>query len=92
MKDIKKITLTMISDPSHGWLKVPRRLLNQLNLQDKVSVCSYQRGEDVYLEEDSDATMLLKKMSDAKINFTIKDSYTNKSCKVRSYSQYIKRG
>jgi hypothetical protein len=34
-----------IMDPGHGWLKVPKALLAQLGIADKISPYSYQRGE-----------------------------------------------
>ncbi|GAI27681.1 unnamed protein product, partial [marine sediment metagenome] len=43
------------SDPSHGWLKVQRKELAELGIENEISVYSYQKGDAVYLEEDSDA-------------------------------------
>lgn len=43
------------SDPGHGWLQVTRADLKELDIEDKISSCSYQKGEYVYLEEDCDA-------------------------------------
>lgn len=42
------------SDPGHGWLKVPRRLLDELEIADRISRFSYERGQYVYLEQDKD--------------------------------------
>ena len=42
------------SDAGHGWLAVKRAELVELGLADKISGYSYQRGQTVYLEEDSD--------------------------------------
>ena len=41
-------------DAGHGWLAVKRKALEDADLLNQVSDYSYQRGETVYLEEDSD--------------------------------------
>jgi hypothetical protein len=51
---------TFISDPGHGWLKVPLIHLKHLNLLDKITPYSYYWQGNVYLEEDCDATTFLK--------------------------------
>ena len=43
-------------DSGHGWVQVPRKELVELNILDKITGCSYQRGLQVFLEEDCDAT------------------------------------
>jgi len=43
------------SDPSHGWLEVKRPELVELGIETQISGYSYQKGDYVYLEEDSDA-------------------------------------
>jgi len=50
---MKKI-YTYHEDPGHGWLEVPREMLTRLNIADKISEYSYQRGKSVFLEEDGD--------------------------------------
>ena len=42
------------SDPSHGWLAVTRKDLQELGVLEKISKYSYQKGTTVYLEEDCD--------------------------------------
>jgi hypothetical protein len=54
---MKKLKLTFFSDGGHGWLAVKRSLLVELGIDKKVSHCSYQKGETVYLEEDCDAAL-----------------------------------
>lgn len=41
-------------DAGHGWLQVPRSDLVALNISDKITSYSYQKGSDVFLEEDAD--------------------------------------
>ena len=45
-----------ISDPGHGWVKVPFLMLWDLGIVEKITEYSYARGNYVYLEEDLDAT------------------------------------
>jgi len=47
-------TIVMHEDPGHGWLQVPKSLLKQLGITNKITGYSYQRGEFAYLEEDCD--------------------------------------
>ena len=37
-------------DPGHGWLQVPIRLLVDLHLVDRISICSYMYDKIAYLE------------------------------------------
>lgn len=48
---------TLHTDPGHGWLEVTRAELAELGILHKVSAYSYQRGGEVYLEEDCDAAL-----------------------------------
>jgi hypothetical protein len=43
-------------DPAHGWLKASLKDVEALGIADKISGCSFQRGNFVYLEEDCDCT------------------------------------
>lgn len=88
---IKKITVTFFSDASHGWLRVPRKLVEQLGIADKVSVHSYEKADKVFLEEDCDAPLAFRAMDAQKIKYNIIDKVSSKSSRIRSYSPYIKR-
>lgn len=80
---------TIYSDPGHGWVKVPRKLLNKLGIADQITAFSYQRGEHVYLEEDCDAYTFVKayKAQIAPVPI-FQEKFTNKSSKIRSYPSY----
>jgi hypothetical protein len=55
-----RTTFDFISDPGHGWLKVNTRDLFALGLTPAdFSSYSYRRGDDLYLEEDCDASTFL---------------------------------
>ena len=58
-------TFTHYTDPSHGWVEVPRALLHELGIADKITEYSYQRGEDVFLEEDCDLSTFARAMEKA---------------------------
>lgn len=47
-------------DNSHGWLAVKYQELCDLNLENHVSVHSYQHGSTVYLEEDVDMPLFIR--------------------------------
>jgi hypothetical protein len=53
-----KTSFEYITDPGHGWIKVPAVLLCRLDIADKVSSYSYWRKGHAYLEEDCDASLL----------------------------------
>lgn len=54
----------MHSDPGHGWLQVKRQELIDLGILDKISHYSYQKGDDVYLEEDCDYSRFITRMKE----------------------------
>jgi len=45
-----------ISDPGHGWVKVPVSLLQSLCISEEITIYSHMRGSFAYLEEDLDAS------------------------------------
>ena len=73
-------TYTFHSDPSHGWLEVQKKELEELNIFNKVSEYSYINGDLVYLEEDCDANIFINAFKskfgvNPKIYEPIKDNY-----------------
>lgn len=46
---------TFHADPGHGWLEVPTAHLVELGIEDRISACSYVKGNVAFLEEDCDA-------------------------------------
>lgn len=94
---MKKIKITRYSDPGHSWFKVPRKLIRELGIEEKISGFSYQMGEFAYLEEDCDIAIFFKallkdndltweKMKEAA---EITEKWTNKSSKIRNYPRFI---
>jgi len=81
---------TFFADVGHGWLSVKRKELVELDIINKISSYSYQRGDSVYLEEDCDASVFFAaKGWDNYGNAPIKESYSERS-PIRSYQQFRK--
>jgi hypothetical protein len=80
---------TYYTDPGHGWIRVKKQLLIQLNIAFDISNYSYMKGNSAYLEEDCD----LQKLSDAliKVGKTLEliQKHTNKNSRIRSYAKYF---
>lgn len=79
---------TFHSDPGHGWLEVSRAEINALGIADKISRFSYQNGNSVFLEEDSDAS---KFMNAYKEKYGVEIQYVEKHkdvTPIRNYYNY----
>lgn len=87
---MKKITLQSFSDPGHGWLKCKRKLLVDLGIAESISRFSYERGEDVFLEEDCDAGILIKALEVRGVQVKMRHTSTNRQSKIRGYYSYQK--
>ena len=85
---MKILSLKFYEDPSHGWLAVKRKLLEELTIMTQITSYSYQRGDTVYLEEDQDAQVFVNAAKEAgwKLEFTTK--HTNGSSPIRSYESF----
>lgn len=78
-----------ISDPGHGWLKVPVEALRDLNLMDKVSSFSYLEGSYAYLEEDLDMPMFMEASGAVSTRF---HSRHEDVTPIREYANYTTSG
>ena len=76
-------------DPGHGWVAVKRSLLIESGLENQISGFSYQKGQTVYLEEDSDAYKFVKTMEAKGYAFDVEHRYSEKSSPIRSYACYF---
>jgi hypothetical protein len=81
---------TFISDPGHGWLKVPIKLLQQLGIAHKITAWSYQRASHAYLEEDCDMQLFVRAYEKRFGHKPEDGTYThsNKSSKIRNYPYF----
>ena len=84
-------TFDFISDPGHGWVKVPMTLLHVLCISGKITDYSYRRGDYAYLEEDCDASLFHQAFEKC-FGFPPKYRERNagqKYSRVRGYRHYI---
>ena len=56
--------LTFISDPGHGWLRVPLVDIAALGLETAISNYSFIDGHHAYLEEDCDCARYLETLQE----------------------------
>ncbi len=54
------ISQNFYTDGGHGWLKVSKFRLEKLQIADKITGCSFMRGDYTYLEEDCDLSTYVK--------------------------------
>jgi len=76
------------TDPGHGWIKVPKKLLIKLGIDNAITPFSYVRGEYAYLEEDTDASTFITAMKKANKTVELKAHNSNKSSRIRNYQSY----
>lgn len=75
------------SDPGHGWLKVPRGIVESVGIKHSITQYSYQRGSDVYLEEDCDMPLFVNACKKAGVAVSYKECYSDPT-PIRSYQRY----
>ena len=76
------------SDPGHGWVKVPRSLLKELGIEAQITPYSYQRGDDVFLEEDCDLSTFMRAMEARGVTPKFRHHSADKSSRIRKYNRY----
>ena len=80
-----KLNVTFFTDPGHGWLRVPKALLEKMDILQKMSACSYEAGRYCYLEEDCDAAIFVTAYG--RDNLDIKESYVNAESHIRQMAR-----
>ena len=81
MKTKKVVAYT---DPQHGWAKVKRSELKALNIEEKISVYSYQRGDFVYLEEDGDLGTYIAAQREAGVEVQFNSKHSKSKCRIQN--------
>ena len=81
-------TLTFHTDPAHGWLEVNRADLDALNIAHKISRYSYQKGDRVFLEEDSDAAHYFRAAGGRGWTITTTEKFTNGESFIRNLPRF----
>lgn len=83
-------TFDFISDPGHGWIKVPVKLLIDLGIDADISSYSYYRDGFAYLEEDLDAGTFFRAMDKAGRPWKIRERVARERwSKIRGYKFYV---
>ena len=81
----KEFKVKFYSDPGHGWGAVKRKVLFDLGIADKISSFSYQKGDTVYLEEDSDLSKLATALATKGTVIKYVEKHTDNRSPIRSY-------
>lgn len=76
------------SDDGHGWLRVPRKIVEEILGLEKISNFSYQNKGWIYLEEDCDCSVFLNKLKELNLEYSIKHSRKNGSSHIRNYERF----
>ncbi len=79
--------LRYIQDPGHGWLEVPRAMLDTLKIQDQITDYSYTHGSMAYLEEDLDMPAFVKAAESVGLDIELVEVYQEHT-RIRDYSRY----
>jgi hypothetical protein len=82
------MTYQFFSDPGHGWLKVLRLELRELDIAHRISSFSYQRGVYAYLEEDCDAALFVNAKHDRGERVEHVTVTSNRDSRIRGYDRY----
>ena len=83
-----KIKIKVYADPGHAWGVVKRKSLEKLQIVDKISPYSYQRGASVYLEEDCDLSLFVKTIKGLGFEVEYVENHTDKRSPIRSYDSF----
>jgi len=85
----KVLNLTKYDDSGHGWLKVPIRTLEELEIEDQITSSSYERGPNAYLEEDQDMTTFMEAAEAKGWDVQVRTVNDGDRSKIRSYDSYV---
>lgn len=95
----KEYNFIYFHDAGHGWLRVPLRLLQTLGIQGKVSSFSYEWEDSreevtyVYLEEDCDMPLFMRKATEEGYKINIKEQYCGRVAQsIRQLRSYKPKG
>jgi hypothetical protein len=87
---MKKVTLTFYSDPYSGWLKTPVEFLRILGIAHKITSFSYQKGDFVYLDEETDMARFIGAAEAAGWGVEVKSRRPAQGkSRIRRFYQYL---
>ena len=82
-------TFDLVTDASHGWLKVPVAELERLNIVDDITTHSYVRNDMAYLEQDVDlGQFLVAREAEGNPVKRIKEHSRNGQSRIRKYAMF----
>lgn len=82
------ITLTLYTDPGHGWLAADLALIRDLGIGDQISRYSYRDTTRAYLEEDRDAGILIAALDKRFIEYRITEKHTDRESLIRDLDRW----
>lgn len=89
---MRTLKFVLYADPSHGWVKVKRDQLIRMGILNRISGYSYERGQYIYLEEDTDASEFFNRLDALGKKWEVVYKTTiSKQSKVRGYDQFEPR-
>lgn len=88
MKMVKKVH-KLYTDGDCGWLKVKKSKLVKLGIADKITEKSYMRGDNAYLDKDTDAKVFEQTMKDKGFEYGIKVIESKgRNSKISKYAKF----
>tara|TARA_R110000764_G_C10776342_1_gene355592 strand:- start:44 stop:337 length:294 start_codon:yes stop_codon:yes gene_type:complete len=85
-------TFTHHTDAGHGWVEVPKDLAFALGFTDEISSYSFHNRDNYYLEEDSDAGLLINALKNRGQEFNMDNLNTDEGDSfIRSLSSVRSR-
>ena len=82
-------TFDLVTDASHGWLKVPVAELERLNIVEDITTHSYVRNDMAYLEQDVDlGQFLVAREAEGNPVKRIKEHNRNGQSRIRKYAMF----
>ena len=77
-----------VSDPGHGYLRVPLDVLKEYGVQFKISPFSFKSEKFAYLEEDMDMATFIEAVRAAGDDVEYKVSYVNNPASCRNFPRF----
>ena len=83
-------TFPYIQDAGHGWVRVPKAEIAKAGVADQISVHSFQKGNNVFLEQDSDMEVFVAARTKQGLETKFAE-YVNQSrpSRIRNYEAYV---
>ncbi len=79
-------TLTFYSTPGHGYLRVPRSMIERSGIADCISQFSTFSARYAYLEEDCDAPIALGTFADYKVKVVYSETFDHHKNAIGRFS------